>query len=225
MGNYNFKDLTGKKIGRLTIIKRISEASPIKWLCRCDCGNYTEVFGYNLTRLHTTSCGCFNKEQNKKRIVKKENNVFYKHGKSDTKLHSLWRSMIGRCYNTNNKAYKNYGGRGIKVCEEWKNDFMSFYNWAISNGYNEMKNKFEQSLDRINVNDNYKPDNCRWATAKQQANNKRNNHIIEYKGEKHNIAEWAKIYNMKRGTLQARLNVYNWDIKKALETPIKEGRC
>lgn len=225
MSNYNFKDLTGQKISRLTIIKRIEGTSPIKWLCKCDCGNYKEVYGYNLNRMHTTSCGCFNREQNKKRLKRKEDNYFYIHGKSNTRLHTGWRAMIDRCYNPNNKAYKNYGGRGITVCKEWKNDFMSFYNWAMANGYDENAKHGECTIDRINVNGDYCPGNCRWVNNEVQSNNKRTSHFIEYNGEKHTIAEWAKIYNINKGTLHARINVYNWPVEKSFNTPIQKGRC
>lgn len=215
MPNYNFIDLTGKKIERLTIIKRIEGTTPIKWLCRCDCGNYKEIWGYNLTRTHTTSCGCFNREQNQKRLRNKEKNPFYKHGKSGMRIHDIWRAIIDRCCNKKNKNYFNYGGRGITICEEWKNDFLNFYNWAIVNGYRD-----DLTIDRINVNGNYEPDNCRWADTDTQANNKRTNCYIEYEGETNTISEWAKKYNMKYGTLRTRLKVYKWSVEKALTTPV-----
>ena len=109
----NFVDLSGQKIGRLTVIKEIGTVNKqIKWLCKCDCGNYTEVFGYNLRRLHTTSCGCYCKEKNVNRFKSKNQNPSYKHGKSNTKIHSLWRSILDRCYNKIIKLIK------IMVVEE-----------------------------------------------------------------------------------------------------------
>ena len=108
--------------------------------------------------------------------------------------------MKRRCYTPSASAYKHYGARGIVVCEEWKNDFISFYNWAIRNGYKE-----NLTIDRINVNGNYEPGNCRWATKKEQANNKRNNNFIKYKDKKLSINQWSEETGIKRGTIAWRL--------------------
>lgn len=118
--------------------------------------------------------------------------------------------MKDRCYNNNNKNYKNYGERGIKVCKEWKESFINFYKWAINNGYEE-----NLTIDRIDVNGNYEPNNCRWLTIKQQQNNKRNNHILWYKNQKHNITKWASITGINRATIYSRLK-YGWPIEKVL---------
>ena len=118
--------------------------------------------------------------------------------------------MKDRCYNSNSKNYKNYGLRNIKVCIEWKNNFINFYDWAINNGY-----KDNLTIDRIDVNGDYEPSNCRWATVKQQQNNKRNNHVLCYKNEKHNITEWGLILGIKRDTIYNRLR-RGWTVEKAL---------
>ena len=160
-GCLNFRNLTGKTFGQLTVIERVYPDNLSKkhtyWKCKCRCGNETTVTSNHLMTGHTRSCGC---SHNK---LKGENSVLYRHGKRNTRLYRIWSGMKSRCLNKNNVKYKNYGARGIKVCDEWKNDFMAFYNWAISNGY-----RNNLSIDRINNDDNYEPDNCRWITLQAQ---------------------------------------------------------
>ena len=136
-----------------------------------------------------------------------------KHGMNGTRLHNIWKSMKHRCHSPKYKEFKNYGGRGIAVCEEWQKDFLTFYHWAIANGYNETL-----TIDRIDVNGNYEPNNCRWATQKEQQNNRSNNRLIAYNGETHTISEWAEIKNINVTVLWQRLYRCNWGIEKALET-------
>jgi hypothetical protein len=119
--------------------------------------------------------------------------------------------MKQRCYNENHSSYKRYGGRGITVCDEWKNDFVEFRNWAINNGY-----KDGLTLDRINNNGDYEPSNCRWATLLEQANNKSNNRYITYDGETKTYSEWCRIKNYNRHLIQERINMYHWSEKDAL---------
>lgn len=172
-------DLTGQRFGRLTVIKYVGES---QWLCKCDCGNETIVDRGHLRTGHTKSCGC---------LKLRNENHGTKHHLTHTTLHRLWCGMIGRCYVKSNSGYKNYGGRGITVCEEWNNDFMSFYNWAIANGWKE-----GLTIDRIDVNGNYEPSNCRWVEWKTQARNKRNNTTITWNGETHCLKEWEEITNL-----------------------------
>lgn len=200
-------DLTGQKFGKLTVIKKNGndKYKNIVWLCKCDCGKETIV---NTTRLksgYTKSCGCLTVEKLLERNTK--------HNMTHTRIYKIYQGLIQRCYNSNNPAYKNYGGRGIKVCDEWKNDFLSFYNWAINNGYNN-----ELTLDRINNNGNYKPNNCRWVTVKKQSNNRRSNHYITYNGETHSISEWSSILKIPYSMLNHRIQ-RKWDIEKALFYP------
>ena len=124
--------------------------------------------------------------------------------------------MKKRCYNENSKSYKSYGERGIIICKEWLNDFINFYNWSIKNGYAD-----NLSIDRIDVNGNYEPNNCRWATQKEQANNTRRNRYLTYKGETHTISEWSDIFNLKSGTIRARL-AHGYTPEQALEMPINK---
>lgn len=135
----------------------------------------------------------------------------YSHGKTGTRIYSIYVNMKNRCYYTNNKRYQNYGGRGIEVCDEWLNHFQAFYDWAMSHGYSD-----NLTLDRINVDGNYEPSNCRWVTLKEQENNRSNNHLITYNGKTQTLAQWCKERNIKYATLERRLNKYGWSIKRAL---------
>ena len=204
-----FQDLTGKKFGLLTVIGFYEKRNKHQfWKCICDCGNEKIIQQSHLKSGHTRSCGCLHK----KSII----DTSKKHGKCHTKLYFVWHTMKQRCYNLNNNQYKNYGKRGIGICSEWLEDFISFYNWAINNGYKE-----GLSLDRIDNNGNYEPNNCRWATVKEQSRNRRNNRCFEYNGKTQCLEDWAKEYNLSRGTLNYRL-LSNWSIEKALTTPLKK---
>jgi hypothetical protein len=156
----------GQKYNRLTFIKKTDErkAGYILWICKCDCGNFVKARKNNVIRGNTKSCGCLKLDEVSDR--------FKKHGESRTLLYGVWQRMKIRCYHSSCNDYENYGGRGIEVCDEWNDDFISFRNWSIENGY-------EQGLtiDRINNDGNYEPDNCRWTSRKQQANNRRTRKI------------------------------------------------
>lgn len=203
-------DMTGQKYNRLTVIERAENTADnhTAWLCKCDCGNMCIVMGKSLRLGHTKSCGCYNKEMRIK--------LNTKHGKRYTRLYGIWLNMKNRCNNPKDTYYSCYGGRGINVCEEWSNDFMSFYNWSMDNGYAD-----NLLIDRINVNKGYRPDNCRWTTLKEQANNKTNNHYITYAGKTQSMMKWAETLGIKYSTLRARINSYKWNIEKAFTTPIR----
>ena len=140
------------------------------------------------------------------------------HGMTKTRLFNIWMSMKQRCYNANKQHYDCYGGRGITVCDEWKHDFQAFHDWAMKNGYSD-----DLTIDRINHDGNYEPSNCRWSSLKKQANNKRNNCLVEYKGQVYTIAELSDIYGIKYSCLYNRLHK-GWDVEKALHTQPIKGR-
>lgn len=136
------------------------------------------------------------------------------HGKRNTRLYNIWSGIKNRCYNKNIDRYRLYGQRGIKMYPEWSSDFMSFYNWAINNNYND-----NLSLDRINVNGDYEPNNCRWVTQKEQCNNKRNNHYLTYNSKTQSMSKWSEETGINYSKLRARINMYHWSVEKALTTP------
>lgn len=208
---------SGQKFNRLTIIKLdhikeyISPKRKLKqsqefYICKCDCGNECIVMKQSLLNNRTKSCGCFRRESFSKIITK--------HNMIKTRLYGILKSMKRRCYNKNFKFFKYYGGRDIVICDEWlnkDNGFISFYNWAMDNGYEE-----DLTIDRINNNGNYEPSNCRWTTQKEQSRNKRNNHLITYNGETHCISEWAEIKNINYKLLSNRINKSKWSAEKSL---------
>ena len=198
------KDLTGQKFGRLTVLKYLGES---KWLCKCDCGTLSTPRGYNLVKGISKSCGCYQKE--------KIGKLATKHGMAGTRIYKTWHNMKSRCNNPNATKYEIYGGKGIKVCDEWM-DFENFYRWAIENGYND-----SLSIDRIDGNKDYEPSNCRWVDYKTQNNNKSQNHLITYKGRTQNISQWARELGMDANTLGTRL-ARGWNIEKAVTTPVIE---
>lgn len=197
------EDITGKKYGKLTVIEQSGKDkhNNILWKCQCECGNVTSVSGYRLRNGVVKSCGCFRKEFPAKR--------FRRHGLRHHPLYVIWVDMRRRCETEKDCRYKDYGGRGISVCEEW-HDFQIFYNWAIKAGYKE-----ELSIDRIDNDENYTPQNCRWATREEQANNKRNNRPICIDGETKNLFQWCRQYNINPSTVITRIN-RGWSEKDAI---------
>jgi len=195
-------DISNQRFGKLTVLYYNNDGT---WHCRCDCGNYVDRLSGNLRKNKYPNCGC-------------EKNWWVgnlKHNHCYERIYNIYEKMKSRCYTENCKEYINYGARGIRISQEWLGEkgFENFYQWSIENGYNDML-----SIDRIDVNGNYEPKNCRWADKKVQANNKRNNHWLEFNGERHTISEWADIYNMPYDRLHMRIK-HGWDIEKALLTP------
>ena len=195
------KDLTGKKFGRLEVTKRTENdknGRAVFW-CKCECGKKIKVSGKSLSAGITKSCGCLRRDTTKERATT--------HGLGAHRIRRTWSGMKQRCENPNNNSYKNYGGRDIKVCEEWKCDFLNFYTWSVGNGYKE-----NLTIERIDVNGNYCPDNCKWITSKEQSMNKTNSVYIEHKGETKHLVEWAVYFGVSHSTIQYHLekgNIFN----------------
>lgn len=196
------KDVIGQKFGRLTVVKftEISKDGHALWECYCDCGKAIITKGSSLRSGDTTSCGCYQIERSTK------------HGLTHTREYQTWLHLKDRCYNSNDKYYHNYGGRGVVVCERWINPVDGFMNF-----YNDMGNrpKGKYSIDRINNDGNYEPSNCEWNTYKIQNNNRRSNRLLTLHGETKTMQQWVDILNIPRSTLKQRLR-NGWSEEEAL---------
>ena len=200
-------DRIGERHGRLLVVERAPNKSErdtnARWKCKCDCGREVIQYGQDLKKGKVVSCGCWNDEKR------------FKHGLANTPVHRIWIGMHSRCRNPNLKEYPNYGGRGIKVCERWK----SFENFIADMGIRPEG----YSIDRIDNDGDYEPSNCRWATTRQQLNNKRTSRILAMNGESRTIAEWADKLGIDWHTIRNRVDRYGWTIEKALTTPVKSS--
>ena len=184
--------LEGQKFGRWLVIERYKNKNSKYngfWKCQCECGNQSFVNSYNLLSGKSASCGCYQKEITIKRLTT--------HNMTDTRIYRIYNNIKMRCYNNKAKRYFDYGGRGIKVCEEWlgENGFINFYNWSMTNGYRD-----DLTIDRIDNDGNYEPSNCRWVGIEQQSNNKRLTIFFEFLGVKKSLKQWT--------------NFMNWDYRK-----------
>jgi len=209
-------NLTGEKYGRLTVVNRHAvntNGGKPQWLCICECGKEKVASSSNLRQGQTKSCGCLHIES-----ALRASAIHKSHGLTGSRIESIYKGMLARCYNKNHPAYKDYGGRGITVCKEWKTKRALFFKWALANGYDE-----KLTIDRINNNLSYSPDNCRWSTRKVQARNTRRNLIVNIKGTKAPLSEWAERLNMPMKSLWYRLNA-GWDVEKTFTTPIRKIR-
>lgn len=210
-------DMTGMRFERLVVIERADndKYGQARWRSKCDCGNVVIVPGYRLRNGYTKSCGCLSSDKASERLkthgLSKDNNH------KTTRIYRIYSGMKNRCFNVKSLDYPNYGGRGITVCDEWRNSFEAFYNWAMDNGYND-----NLSIDRINPNGNYEPINCRWVANDVQARNKCNTPYLTYKGETKPLAEWAEIKGVSLQTLHYRLKS-GWTTDEILNVEVNHG--
>lgn len=213
-----FLDLIGQRFSRLTVVefhhkeqrfnsKGIKDGFKYYYKCVCDCGNECIVDRNSLRFHRTCSCGCLRSDLSVERKAT--------HNKSKTKLYRVWNAIKNRCYNPNQKSYKDYGAKGIVICDDWSHDFQSFFDWAMQSGYKE-----GLTIERSDVNGNYEPSNCRWIPFVEQARNKTNNVLITYRGETRCLSEWARIVGIYRKTLKNRLDS-GWSVEKAFNQPVK----
>lgn len=206
----DYSHLVGIKVGKLTPVelfkKKVgrflnSRIGMPHFKCKCDCGGEIELPCNRLG--HIKTCGC-------EKYPKGEKNGFYKHGKRNTKLFKIWYGIISRIDNPNSTRFYNYGGRGIKICDEWR-EFVPFYDWAMANGYRE-----DLSIDRIDVNGNYEPANCKWSTTKEQARNTRKTRYITYRGLKKPLIEWMEMFGKDGEKLDNRI-YRNWELSRVFK--------
>lgn len=218
---HNFKDLTGRTFGRLTVIsfsafvdrsypsrQRVHHIST--WLCRCECGNETVVFSGNLIRGNTRSCGCLSRETSAARQTT--------HGMTNSPEYRVWSHIIGRCHNPSDAAYADYGGRGIAVCERWRASFESFYEDMGP------RPSSMHSIERRNNSGHYSKENCRWATRREQMRNTRRNVLVTFDGRTQCVAAWAEETGIPSDTLRARLRL-GWSAERALKEPVDHSRA
>ena len=204
-------NLVGKKFGRLTVIKRNgSYCGASAWLCSCDCGSTGTYSGKAMKSGNTRSCGCLKSEE-----VIKKNIALSSHGMTKTPTYVSWDSMRQRCYNPNHKSYKDYFGRNIGVCERWINSFENF----LEDMGERPKGK---TLDRIDNDSGYSPENCRWADIKTQSNNKRSSKFITFNGKTQTCIQWAREFGIEPKTLLYRIK-HGWEIKEALTMKSNHG--
>ena len=203
--SYKFIDLTGKRFGKLVVKEYAgTHKRESMWKCQCDCGEICYTVSSKLKKGKKKSCGCSRNE------LAAESNT--KHGLAGTRIYGIYRNMIYRCEFPNAACYENYGGRGIRVCDQWRNDFIKFYEWSMNNGYED-----HLTIDRIDNDKDYEPSNCRWATRMQQQNNRRDNHFLTYNGETHTITEWGRIVGLSDSLIRGRIKC-GWSVERALMT-------
>lgn len=198
----DYSEYFGTKFGRWTIIG--DGQGRHKWLCKCDCGTVKEVNRYCILKGGSKSCGC-----SKKSTMKRERRV----------LRSRYKRIKSRCYRPKDSIYFKYGAKGIRMCDEWKNSFESFYNWSMANGFRE-----DLTIDRIDYKGDYSPENCRWADKYVQANNKSNVKRYSYNGQMLTIPEMSKVCGIDAEAIYNRLTVGKWSVERATTTPVEVGR-
>lgn len=203
------ENLTGQRFGRLIVIKQGKstwKSNRTSWDCACNCGNKINVASKNLKNGRTQSCGCLMRDSARERGRKS-----IKHGMEGTKPYKLWGCIKARCYNPNNPSYRNYGARGISMCEEWRNDFKMFYDWVIANGYGD-----GLQIDRIDKNGNYEPNNCRFITCKENQRNRRDNILITIGDETKTVSAWAEESGINYHTMLHRVKC-GWGEERLLK--------
>lgn len=209
VGSTLFIDLIGRKYNRLTVVARApNKYGRTAWECQCECGKVLVVTGNALRENNTRSCGCFK--------LQRSSESHRTHGMSKSRTYFSWCSMKDRCCNPNNEDFHHYGGRGIKVCERWLHSFEAFLE--------DMGEKPPRtSIERKNVNGNYEPGNCRWATQREQTRNKRTNHLITFNGQTKTLMEWSEITGIDYRLIRKRIVEFEWPVEKALD-PTKRSR-
>lgn len=201
------KDITGQVFGRLTVLQPSHKDARGEWhwICKCECGKQITASGYKLRSGNTQSCGCLKAEILKSGALRRT------HGMTSSRIYYAWCNMKSRCNNPKNEMYKNYGGRGIRVCKEWADSFEEFMRWALNHGYSD-----EMTIERINVGGDYTPKNCKWITAREQYLNRTDSHVLTAFGKTQTIKEWSDESGIKYDTIERRINQYGWSAEDAV---------
>lgn len=194
---WRIQDLTGQKYNHLTAIRMVS-TNPVKWECLCDCGNKTVVLSNNLKSGNVKSCGC---------LQRRGNPI---HNQCYTRVYRIYRKILRRCFVPDDVAFPNYGGRGITMCQEWKDSFLAFSEWAYSNGYAD-----DLTIDRIDNDGDYCPENCRWASRTTQSNNRRSCRIYSLNGKSQTLKQWCEEYGVSYKAIYARIS-RGWSFEEAI---------
>ena len=209
--SHKIKDMVGEEYGRLTVLSFDGvRKGHYYWKCVCECGNEVVVDGGMLRSGNTKSCGCYQRERT--------SSANKTHGDTGERLFGIWMGMKDRCYNANCPGYRYYGGKGVTVFDGWRYDYPAFKSWSYANGYAD-----SLTIDRIDVNGSYCPDNCRWITLKEQQNNKTVNHLVIYHGKSRTVSEWSDIVGIDYKTLYQRLFKYHWDVESAFTKPVRHS--
>lgn len=217
-------DLTGYKTGLITVLERAGSAKgQATWLCQCACGKKFIQYGGPLRSGKVKSCGHLWKSRAERQKIAYNSIAKTKHGGSADRLYFVWASIKNRCYYKGNPTYPIYGGRGITVCDEWKNDYSAFRDWAMKTGYDEKAPRNQCTIDRIDPNGNYCPENCRWTNAAEQSNNRRNSYTITWNGETHHASEWSKITGLSQSLIYTRYKS-GWEPEKIFTTPVRKHK-
>ena len=209
-----FHDLRGEKYGRLTPYFPQKRNGRTYWFCHCDCGNEKIVSSGNLTSGQVKSCGCLQREKSSRAATERNTT----HGKSETRLYKIYYGMLERCYNSKHTFFKRYGGRGIRVCDDWYDSFERFFDWAMTSGYAD-----GLTIDRIDNDGNYEPSNCRWVPRNEQQRNRSTSHKVKIGGLELSLVEWSELLNISYNTVLARLR-YGWSDFDALTKPVMRNR-
>ena len=199
-------DLTGNRYNNLVVLEKSrSEKGVVIWKCICDCGNITYVRGQNLKSGAVKSCGC----------LRKNAKPTLRHNMSNSRLYRVWASMKNRCYTPSHHSYNNYGGRGINVCDEWKNSSDAFIEWALDNGYSD-----DMTIERIDVNNDYCPENCTWIPANKQQRNRRFCQYYTYNSKTMNLMDWCTELGLPYKLVHNRIHKMGWSFERAITEPV-----
>lgn len=211
------KDITGMQFNDWTVIAEHgrNKSGGAMFLCRCVCGTDRIVEGRSVRIGTSKGCGC-RRSANALEASKK---ATLKHGGKGERLYGVWTGMKERCNNPNSKFYSRYGGRGINICDEWNASYKAFREWAIHHGYDSNATKYECTIDRIDNDAGYSPENCVWVTQKKQCNNRSSNHLVTFNGISRTLSEWSEVTGIRKDTLRRRLCIYKWSVERALTEP------